>query len=327
MARDDMTGMAAMLLGVVLLVLTGVGLSLVMDKHMDGSKRQDELQEVISRDETTLQSLREDLDAKNALVNAQTAAYDKTAAEYKAATSRITDLKAKKGPLVAAKAECEDALTKLPLQLEAYRKSYRQQSWQAAIGEQHESITLLSGRVFDKVVIKRVTDVGLEISHQAGIARIDAKDLDDSWQKRLQWDQARRKATLEKENQALQANDTAIPASPTKPSNNPARKTINQTSAASKGKPVSPDLERMRAAIIFWKGKVSNLQADYSEANYKRNNGRSRSVPGSLESWDDKAARVRGELTSAQASLQLALIKLADVNPNDPLLRMRTLNP
>lgn len=322
-----MTGIAAMLIGLIVLVLAGVWLSVATDKHINGARKQNELQEIISGDETFLQSLREQFKSKAYLVNAQASTNGKTEAEYKTLVNRIADAKTKKCHLIAAKVEDEEALRRLPVQFESYRKSYRQQTWLAAVGERHQIIKLLSGRVFDNVVIKRVTDVGLEISHQAGIARIDAIDLDNSWQQRFQWDKTQRKCTLEKENQALQANDTAAPAAPTRPNSNPAPETTMNPPSASLIKPVAQDLDRMRASIIFWKGKVSNLQADYSEANYKRNNGKSRSVPGSLESWDEKAVRVRGELIKAQASLQLALIRLADVSPNDPLLHTRSTSP
>ena len=78
--------------------------------------------------------------------------------------------------------------------------------------------------------------------------------------------------------------------------------------------------ERLRAAVLFWKGKVSSLQTEYREANYNKTHGKSRSAPGSLESWDSKAARLQVELSRTRVSLQLAIAKLAEASPSDPLL-------
>ena len=322
-----MTGVAAMLLGLVVLVLTGVGLSLVRDKHVDFSRQQDEQEESTSHVEARLQFLRDSLKAQTGLLDAQVARQDNIEAEYKAIISRIAAAKAGRDRLNATKASVGEILLQLPGQFESYRKSYRQQAWQAAIGERHPSIKLLSGRVFDNVVIKRVTDVGLEISHQAGIARIDANDLDDSWRQRFQWEQTQRQAMIEKENQALQMNINAHPEAPPQPVSAVTREATTPSSPAAPIGPGVRDLDRLRASIIHCKGKISTLQTEYGEARHNMSYGKSRSVPGSLESWDSKAARVEVDLTRARASLQLAIARLAAASPNDPLLHTQPGSP
>src|ERR1035437_946203 len=104
MARDDMTGVAAMLLGLVVLVLTGVGLSLVRDKHVDFSRQQDEQEESTSHVEARLQFLRDSLKAQTGLLDAQVARQDNIEAEYKAIISRIAAAKAGRDRLNATKA-------------------------------------------------------------------------------------------------------------------------------------------------------------------------------------------------------------------------------
>jgi hypothetical protein len=50
-------------------------------------------------------------------------------------------------------------------------------------------LTTRDGREYLQAVISRVTDVGLEIRHEHGTARIQAADLDASYQERFQWEQ------------------------------------------------------------------------------------------------------------------------------------------
>ena len=44
------------------------------------------------------------------------------------------------------------------------------------------------------VTITKVTEVGLEIRHEHGIARIQVSDLEGIWQQRFQWDDEERRS-------------------------------------------------------------------------------------------------------------------------------------
>jgi hypothetical protein len=52
------------------------------------------------------------------------------------------------------------------------------------------TLTLRGDREYREAVITRVTEVGLEIRHQHGIARILSAELGPKWQNRFQWSEA-----------------------------------------------------------------------------------------------------------------------------------------
>jgi hypothetical protein len=84
----------------------------------------------------------------------------------------------------------------------SYRADYRRKAWSAGVGESLGNLKVRNGREYVQATILRVTDVGLEIRHEDGIARIQAPDLDPKWQDRFQWedDERRRVLAAEREN-------------------------------------------------------------------------------------------------------------------------------
>ncbi len=71
--------------------------------------------------------------------------------------------------------------------VDAYREQYLQWVRLTAEGEKHPEIRLLRGKVYRQVVIRRVTDIGLEIRHLSGSARLRHDDLGEEWRNRFLW--------------------------------------------------------------------------------------------------------------------------------------------
>jgi chromosome segregation ATPase len=80
-------------------------------------------------------------------------------------------------------------------------------------------------------------------------------------------------------------------------------------------------VNRLRARIDGWKVKVAALERDSNRAFSEAASGSSASTPGSLETWQARAARLAGELARAKAALAGVKADLAAVAPNDPALR------
>ena len=85
---------------------------------------------------------------------------------------------------------------------EAFRSQYIAKTRSEAVGESHDTLESLSGSAFEKVVITRVTDVGIEFKHRNGRARLRCSDLPTEMQDRFQWDaeEARRITAQEEAN-------------------------------------------------------------------------------------------------------------------------------
>ncbi len=108
-------------------------------------------------------------------------------------------LKERKSVLEVKQERLREAINQLDSDFTQYRTDYCRQVRQAAIGESMGDITLRNGREYKQVKIKQVTDVGLEIRHADGIARIQAPDLDQKIRDRFQWNDELRRQVLENE--------------------------------------------------------------------------------------------------------------------------------
>lgn len=78
----------------------------------------------------------------------------------------------------------------------------------------------------------------------------------------------------------------------------------------------------LRLQVSGWKSKVSKLRIDRSEASARASYGNQASVPGSLETWVARSARLGRDLLEAEAALAVAKSNLAAVAPNDPVLKV-----
>ena len=150
----------------------------------------------------------------------------------------------------------------------------------------------------------------MEIRHKHGSARFKASELDASFWNRFQWDRGASQALLEKEN--------AIPDANISKSNVTRSETVIPQPA--KSEPDAAKIESQRAKVIAWKAKVSRLRSERYNA-LNASYGSRTSPPGSLETWQARAARLGIELAKAEGELAAAKAGLASISPNDSLLR------
>ena len=84
---------------------------------------------------------------------------------------------------------------------------------------------------------------------------------------------------------------------------------------------------QLRHRVIGWNANVSRLRIERREASSRASYGNQGSVPGSLETWVARSARLGRELLRAQTALAAAKSELAVIAPNDPLLRSLEVEP
>jgi hypothetical protein len=196
MLSHDSSGVFSWLAGLSLIVIVGVSLSKLVDQRFQFSSNNKEIESVIGKESEQLTDLQARLKTQQARfdqlalprqLGAREA--DEHLARPPLNRARLTKLRATIAGLQTAASNCEDSSA-------TYRKSYRNQVCQGAVGEKHAEILLRSSRRYEAVTILRVTPIGLEISHQDGLARIDFIDLDQAWQERFQWRHDERQSTL-----------------------------------------------------------------------------------------------------------------------------------
>lgn len=321
LSYDEHPGIVTFLVGLVVLVMVAVGLSLVMEKRLafsSGSVRVEREARAAGQEGKDLKvriaRATEKLDGLEGPRLRDAAALRQTQKLLAESRQRIDALVASRDALAAAIPEIEEAFA-------SYRSDYRARTRAAAEGEEIGTLALRDGRKYQQASITKVTDVGLEIRHEHGFARIQAPDLGREWQERFQWDDEERRNRLAEEAKALKAMPLVAA--------DPVRKApeVRKPLTAFPNPPVTAaavDPEKiiaLRFQFSGWKSKVSRLTTDRNEAVSK--SSYQTSVPGQLETWKARAARLGAELTKARVELATARARLAASAPNDPLLQLR----
>ena len=313
MLSDNHSGIIWSLAGLAILILSGVFLSILVDGKHKSSRVRNNFTESLAANEHEISGLKQEAEALNArLISAEKRA-DSNSSEVRTKVLLRSQLGSSISQLRARKAEMIRSIPELRQEFDSYRKKYRDQAWNDAVGEEIESILLKSGRHFESVRITRVTPVGLEISHPDGTARIDAQELSREYRDRFQWDDAERERTIETERKNRERLAHEARESPPEPE-------------SPDGVPSGIDLEKTRAEVRLLQGKVLQLKAELLTAENESRYAKNRSVPGSLRTWAEQADVLAADLIKAEARLSLAKEKLRAVSPNDSLLRPPTTN-
>jgi len=180
------SSMPGFLSGLTLLILVGVGMSVLVQRRFQSSDGNHEICEQIQAKEVEIDGLRSwrtrlenefDSEGRGALSRAKDLRDAETVLREK--NARLSKLRLAASGL---REECEA----LAASFDRYRTAYRTRVRQAAAGEKIGTLKLANGREFTGVSIVRVTDGAMEIVHDAGRARISGKDLGPHWTARFQ---------------------------------------------------------------------------------------------------------------------------------------------
>jgi len=291
---DEHSGLISFLGGMVILVLVGVFLSMMVDHRFDFSKGNYALRQIIHEEEMTLTALKADTERSAELLHSRKTdhgGYDRLSQELISQAERIKSLK-----------ETQAALTGSIENIQRDMAQHRRKIWLAATGEKFPSLTIQGGREYLDVTIRQVTEAGLEIRHQDGLARIGFPDLDEAWHQRFRWQESERLKLLEQEIADFYGmGEAAKPVAAKKPSQ-------------------SNNLETLRARVVMWRSRTAALESEYIEATSQGR--RYRSVPQSLETWTRRAATISSKLAIANSELSRAEDRLRAVSPGDTLFQI-----
>ncbi len=309
MFEPDHSGTFGWLSALILLVMVGVGLSLLVDRRFELSSNGNQLRVDIEKGFGLLEETRIKHDRALGELTGLENARNPQAKELARLQEQVGQAKDRISTLADQAGKLQSSIAISQKGFEEYADEHRNQVWQAAIGEKQAFITLRDGRRYEDVTILRITAAGMEISHRDGRARMDPQDLDASWQGRFLWSSNERKALLEGENQVPPVLAVQAPAIPKgrKPAPEVPEPAPDPTAAS-----------KLRADVLIWNNKVSTLKMQQKEA--QSNIGsKQKSPPGSLETWQQRANRLSTELNQAKMKRDMARLKLSEVDPNDPL--------
>lgn len=314
---DDPPAIFTYLAGMIVLVMVAVGLSLVIDKRKQFATGSIGIQQEIILADAEIDAATAELDIQVAQFgrsSPQVPADSQTSRELDAATEiqrqRQVNLGQQRDVLRVTIASIEQDFTQA-------RSNYRRKTWNAAVGESLGDLSIRGGQVYRRAVISQVTNVGLEIRHEHGLARVQGPDLDIKLQQRFQWDDEKRLKSLDQEDKNREPTPV-VDGSPSRSATEPEPTERALTKAADES---AAKLNQLRTRASIWRQKVGDLRSQKAEADTQANYGNNRSVPGSLETWAAKAGRLGRDLAKAREGLRLAKAKLAEIAPSDLLLR------
>ena len=327
LSSDDQSGVFTFMIGMIVVVMVAVGLSVVADKKRIFSSGAGELQREIIASTTQISELSAQHAEQALLLESSSSMLRKGSNTHRDLSAKLETLRQRQAELEKSRMQIREAITGLEGDFSRYRATYREKRWAGAVGESLGTLTVRGGRAYQQTTITRVTDVGIEIRHEHGIARIQAPDLDLKMQDRYQWNDEERRSRLKEEEENLmgkpdekdpvlidseEAVAEVIPEPPAPQVNS--NQSLNSVVDAEK-------LRLLRTRVGGWNLKVSKLRSERSEAASRASYGNQASVPGSLETWAARSARVSRDLQRAQAGLAAAKAELAEIAPNDALLK------
>lgn len=324
LSDDNNSGILTFLVGLILIVMVAVGLSVLLESRFSFSRNTRDMESVIAADKDEIARLKYQIEDTQSQLATEEPKLKTAESDLKSTRASLLENQAKLGELTKRRDETFRSIPMLEEQFQTYRKRYREQTWAGAIGQSLGDLEVRGGKVYRDAKITKVTEVGLEVRHADGIARIQGPDLSEAIQDRFQWNDQERMKRLQEEIANHEAMAQAAPDAPPKPKPSPPRRDIpSKSPTATKTTHVSVDQAKIDAArkkVVAWKSRVSQLGSERSTAQSNAYNSQT-SVPGSLETWQSRANRLTVELSKAKGEFAAAKAELELANPGDPLLR------
>lgn len=311
LTSDEHSGLFTFMLGLIVVVFTGIGLSMAVDRRFSFSTSVSALEADVKRNESELEYMREIHSDRAKELTGHEPKRKMADVALAAIQMRVTDLQRRRKTLISERENLRVSIPVLEQEFVRYRMKYRDTIRDAAVGEFLGKLIISGGREYQEAYISRVTDAGLEIRHAHGTARILATDLNLEFQSRFQWDDEERRVRLG-EKLAVSKKLEHMPEIPKR----------QETPRVGRDEvlPVSQKIQMLRGKVTAWRSKVSQLHSERNRA-LSYASGSQASPRGSLETWQGRAARLGGEIAKAEAELAAAKAALAVVAPDDALLR------
>lgn len=190
-------GVIGTLLALVILGGFGTLYLFVFDEGLQGGGKR--IEAVIRDQGIEIEGLRSQIaDRKEKLAEGQK--FREQADEIERVRSRSESGAKRVADMEAERDAASSALNEARQKFEDYKDAYRASEWAAVVGERFDELKTLSGAVYKNAVIRKVDQIGVEITDETGNRRINSADLPSELQDRLQFDEVKKElASLQEE--------------------------------------------------------------------------------------------------------------------------------
>jgi hypothetical protein len=318
LSSDDHPGIFYFMGGMIVLVMVSVGFSVIVDGRVKASRGIGAAQREMKSDAEELAYLTNLHLAKSSELASRGSTVQTQSSAHAQLRRGLEQLRGRRAELESVRGGLQGSISTLETEFLSYRASYRNRAWTNAIGEKLGTLKVRGGREYQDAVITLVTEVGIQIRHKDGFARIEAPDLDSQWQDRFQWNDRERISRLKEEADTREKIAQVSKPEGSSPPNPRAARNAARQAAAEVDKEKTA---QARSQYLGWRSKVNKLFYEKEQAASNAAYSGRASVPGSLETWQAKAARLTTELAKARVGLDLARSRLAEIAPHDSLLR------
>ena len=317
---SDQSGMVGFLVGIIVLVFVGIGFSVVVDKRFKFSSGKAEIEHILTSEKHQLEALRRqaevarrDFHETSQPLLDQPAELERLKRVTSASAERLQELRGQRETL-------KDSIEAETSSFADYRTTFRKQARQAAAGEKLAQLEVIGGKVFHDVTIRRVTAAGLEVVHSQGVLLLGPGDLADSWHQRFQWDA---EETANAFNGEKTAADRDEKSGEKQPQGRPQPEKPEPRLSPEKQAKQEADkkLASLRRDVTDAKRRLERAEMEVTRARGDSMSSRGRSVPGSLETWSERIARLETASEAFRSQYVAARGRLATVAPDDVLLR------
>jgi hypothetical protein len=317
---SDQSGMVGFLVGIIVLVFVGIGFSVVVDKRFKFSTGKAEIEQTLTSEKHQLETLRRqteiartDYEESSRPLRDQPAELERVKRSASDSAQRLQELRGQRDAL-------KDSIESERSSFAEYRAAFRKQVRQAAAGEKLAQLEVIGGKVYHDVTIRRVTSEGMEVVHSQGVLSLAPDDLADSWQQRFQWDAEEAASATNGGKAAADRHDKSV------------EKQLQGQPQPEKPEPrLSPEkqakqeadkkLASLRRDVTDAKRRLDRAEMEVARARNDSMSGRGRSVPGSLETWGERIARLESATEAFRSQYFAARGRLSTVAPDDVLLR------
>jgi hypothetical protein len=200
-------GVIGMLLALVVVAGFGILFLFAFDDGMQGADQS--IESLIAQQSKDISSLRSSIADSNKRLEVRPALESK-AKQLKSETGEIMMRTARIDSLHKSIATTKAAIAANLEGFEKYKDEYRAFARNQAKGEELPSLKTLGGTVYEKVKIREVTAIGMEISHNDGHKRIPYEDLPEDLQDRFQFDTKQKQLAIAAEDSANKKHNEAV---------------------------------------------------------------------------------------------------------------------
>lgn len=308
---NEQSGTVGFLVGIIILVFAGIFFSLLADKRFKFSSGKASLEESVGDGKRHIAKLEAQLEASKELWKKKVQPLERQPEALKAAADQARESASRLVSLRQRLKSAEAELLAVEKGFRAYRDQYRKQVRLAAVGEELSELKSRGGRTYSEVTVTRVSADGVDFKHSHGIGRLAPDDLDAAWVERFQF----HPEELPKEAPPVVKAPVVVSV---KPAGKPGADKV--VPAPDPKEEAEKKLAALRRDVSEAFRFLQKAEGELSRARSEARNSKARSVPGSLETWDEKVKRMESLTEKFRGQYVAARAKLATAAPNDPLL-------